>query len=644
MNTDEIDRYRQEMLQYYTSAQRPYMQVGLPDALAPDWFGGGKAFDLISRLQEQRRAFLTGAPGTGKTSYLDELARQQASRPVGLPLFLSLRMLSSSLADLISRQLERFGVVASGHEFMRLSDSEADVLVLLDGLDEVAPSLAEDCISDIRTLAGAYPNSRFVVSSRQPPPQQLQGWPTIHIPELTDQQIANFLRAVGLEFEIPTLFSHPDWVAFARRPLFLYTAATAVKRGLDPKDYLRSQLRLYAVWRGHTKSLVPLSIDTKQLDALLGELAFQIVIRNKEWLTSSEALQVITAANPSPEDSKAILEAIQATDPIQTQDDLIRFRHRSYCLVYAAGALDSKLTSQRISRDDLSRFLSVTNSSAVLEEMFQTTSRDERKKLLNRFPTDLIPSVISLIPGVMAEMLTDTVPATTTARIAEAFEQLRAAESRIERSRRDIIVLLIHGFNTRGAWKNEIVPLLGRETDGERYIVHPWDYADFRAGILNPWARRAKVKEFQEFYNKVVSGYSPVAIEICAVAHSFGAYIVGRSLLRFPEVRFTRLILLGSALPRRFPWKAIRQKCARVLNEVFGSDFALLFAALVPGLGASGRWGFRTPPENVIEVRNPFGDHSDGFGMDHMRQTWIPFLRDGSVVFPYDHVPNSGNK
>ena len=145
--------------------------------------------------------------------------------------------------------------------------------------------------------------------------------------------------------------------------------------------------------------------------------------------------------------------------------------------------------------------------------------------------------------------------------------------------------------------------------------------------------------DFQKFYNKVVSGYDPARVEICAIVHSFGAYIIGRALLRFPEVHLNRLILLGSTLPRRFPWLAVARKCVRVLNEVFGSDSALLWAVLVPGLGASGRFGFRRPPTHVIEVKNPFGSHSDGFGPAHMTQTWIPFIRDGSVVFPYESDP-----
>ncbi len=635
MNTAEIDNYRQEMLQYYSSAQRPYLQIGLPGADASGSSGLGIAPSLISHLREEHRSFLTGAPGTGKTSYLDEVARQQASEPKGLPLFLPLRMLSSSLTDLISIQLKRFGMTATAREFLRLSDSGRQVIVLLDGLDEVAPSLAESCIRDIRTLANGFRDSRFVISSRQSPPQELSDWPVFKIPELTDQQIANFLRSYGLDSELSALFSHPEWLSLARRPLYLFTTANALKQGLDPKDYLRHQLRLYAVWRGHTRSLVPLSIEPRQLDFLLGELAFQVVSQNKEWLPRSEALQIINASNPSSEEPSAILDAIAATDPVQEEDNSFRFRHKSYCIVYAARALEAKLAGQSIPQDELARFLSARSAPEVLEEVFQTTKRAERKQLLRTFPPTLIPLVISSIPTLMTDLLVENEPVKSTTRIAEAFEQLTAAESRTERGRRDIVVLLVHGFNTRGLWKNELVPLLGRETDGERFIVHPWDYGEFRIGILLPWARSAKLEEFQQFYNKVVSQYDPSRVDVCAIGHSFGAYIIGRALLRFPEVRLDRLILMGSALPRKFPWGAVKGKCVKVLNEVFGSDYALLLAILIPGLGASGRYGFRIHSEHVVEVRNPYGDHSDGFGLGHMRQTWVPFLRDGSVVFPY---------
>jgi pimeloyl-ACP methyl ester carboxylesterase len=374
---------------------------------------------------------------------------------------------------------------------------------------------------------------------------------------------------------------------------------------------------------------------------VLGELAFQIVTRDTVWLSRAEALQIVHATIPSQKDSEAILDALEATGTIQVEDDSIRFRHKSYCIVYAARALEEKLVNEHASQGELGRFLLAKGSVEVLDEVFQTSNRDDRKRLLRSFPQSVVPTVLSLVPSLGADLLVEDGVELSTARIGEALIQLKAAEFRFERIRKDIVVLLVHGFNTRGAWKNDLVPLLGRETDGERFIVHPWDYGEFRAGILNPWARRAKIRKFQEFYNNVISQYDTKRVDICAVVHSFGAYIIGRALLRFPEVRFDRLILAGSTLPRRFPWLTLKQKCHKVLNLVFGNDNALLLAILVPGLGASGRFGFRTSPKNVAEVRNPFGDHSDGFGYGNMRQTWVPFLRDGTVIFPYESPGNN---
>jgi pimeloyl-ACP methyl ester carboxylesterase len=134
------------------------------------------------------------------------------------------------------------------------------------------------------------------------------------------------------------------------------------------------------------------------------------------------------------------------------------------------------------------------------------------------------------------------------------------------------------------------------------------------------------------------------------IAHSFGTYILGGLLQLHADV--SRVVLVGSVLPRRFRWKrlnASRQLAfAAVRNEVARADKVSLLAMCFPGFGSSGRFGFWGPSDIVhnlpgptsgcplcrppqpyvhnIELGHTFG-HSDHFlSGDYATKYWLPFL------------------
>lgn len=53
------------------------------------------------------------------------------------------------------------------------------------------------------------------------------------------------------------------------------------------------------------------------------------------------------------------------------------------------------------------------------------------------------------------------------------------------------------------------------------------------------------------------------------VAHSFGTYIFGNALMRYPFLRFNKVLLCGSILPADFPWDVLvdRGQVQAVRNE-----------------------------------------------------------------------------
>jgi len=101
--------------------------------------------------------------------------------------------------------------------------------------------------------------------------------------------------------------------------------------------------------------------------------------------------------------------------------------------------------------------------------------------------------------------------------------------------------------------------------------------------------------------------------------------------MRFPEIEFDRIILLGSVLKNNFPWNKFNNRIKKVLNILGGGDKALLFAYFVYGLGTAGRHGFINKPEYLYEHKEEFSDHSDLFGSNYIKRVWIPFIRNGTT-------------
>jgi hypothetical protein len=112
------------------------------------------------------------------------------------------------------------------------------------------------------------------------------------------------------------------------------------------------------------------------------------------------------------------------------------------------------------------------------------------------------------------------------------------------------------------------------------------------------------------------------------VAHSFGTYILGYSLLRYKNIRFDKVILCGSILPQDFPWTAIldRGQVTAVRNEYGAKDvWSKLAHWLVAGTGPSGQSGFWFSHPNLMQERFDF-EHSEYFNRGHIIDSWLKFM------------------
>lgn len=145
------------------------------------------------------------------------------------------------------------------------------------------------------------------------------------------------------------------------------------------------------------------------------------------------------------------------------------------------------------------------------------------------------------------------------------------------------------------------------------------------------WLRKQYDSEINDRHLAIDRNQSP-----SVVAHSFGTYILGYTLLRFDFIKFDKVILCGSILPKDFPWGQLidRGQVQSVRNEYGVRDpWAKRVQCFVRGTGPSGAEGFTCNHERLVQEQFDY-NHSEYFGRDHMEDRWFPFLEQFQ-----EHVP-----
>jgi pimeloyl-ACP methyl ester carboxylesterase len=200
------------------------------------------------------------------------------------------------------------------------------------------------------------------------------------------------------------------------------------------------------------------------------------------------------------------------------------------------------------------------------------------------------------------------------------------------------VICSLHGIRTLGLWQKELADLVAVQRWQHRNAR--WSYGKFSSiSFLRPDTREAKIDWLRETYsaeiNDVQSGISEENLP-SVVAHSYGTYILGYTLLRYDFVRFDKVILCGSILPRDFPWDVIigRGQVQGVRNEYGVRDpWVKRVRGYVRDTGCSGALGFTCEHERLAQEDFDY-DHGEYFGRDHMNDRWIPFLKESLPTIP----------
>ena len=206
-------------------------------------------------------------------------------------------------------------------------------------------------------------------------------------------------------------------------------------------------------------------------------------------------------------------------------------------------------------------------------------------------------------------------------------------------------VSLIHGIRDHAEYAQRVASVL--ESD-PHIRVRPISYEYFDVvRFLLPFSsfRRKPVERITRLLRAELAT-RPDTISI--IAHSFGTYIIAKILSNYePGIIFHRLILCGSIIPDDFDWaRHVHQLSLYESGGWFGINdcgmkdiWPVLAKSVTWGYGSSGRFGFGHP-----HVKDRFFDigHSDFFKAEFVKDYWLPYLSNGTIVEGVlDRAPNS---
>lgn len=169
---------------------------------------GTRVIDKFDQLGDGRSLLILGQPGSGKTTSLLELTRDLISRAEtdsGQPMPVVFNLSSwnnQAIADWLVQELHSKYQVSQDIGKTWVAD-ERQMLLLLDGLDEVSVEGREACVDAINQFMQSHGQTEMVVCSRiadyEVLSRRLQLQAAIYLEPLTDQQIEQYLKTAGEE-------------------------------------------------------------------------------------------------------------------------------------------------------------------------------------------------------------------------------------------------------------------------------------------------------------------------------------------------------------------------------------------------------------------------------------------------------------
>lgn len=146
------------------------------------------------------------------------------------------------------------------------------------------------------------------------------------------------------------------------------------------------------------------------------------------------------------------------------------------------------------------------------------------------------------------------------------YAQLKAAILGRDDEKADVAVrpdpeptaFILHGIRASalGTWVSDLAADFRSASGSEHALVVSPDTGYFSAmEFALPGTRRRKVHEFLKLYGDAYATRDPDRFVFAG--HSNGTYMMAQALDRVPSMRFRRIYLAGTVLPRRYDWQRL---------------------------------------------------------------------------------------
>lgn len=288
---------------------------------------GTAATDIFDQMGAGRTLLILGNPGSGKTTTLLKLAQSLVARSEvdlsqPIPVVLNL----SSWADkqlpmdkwLVEALRDIYGASRTlGKKWVK----HEELILLLDGLDEVAAKCRNDCVKALNRLIHEHGLTEMVVCCRfqdyEALSERLMLRSAIYVQPLTSQQINLYLEQSGVQLEAlkAVLKENAEMEQFSSSPLILSIMSLAYQ-GLSVEEL--PQPRVSKAWLRH---LFDMYIErmlqrrgTQQKYSALQSKRWLIWIA-RQMLQSSQTFFLIERLQPTwlPSQSKRVIYKILCT-------------------------------------------------------------------------------------------------------------------------------------------------------------------------------------------------------------------------------------------------------------------------------------------------------------------------------------------
>ena len=194
------------------------------------------------------------------------------------------------------------------------------------------------------------------------------------------------------------------------------------------------------------------------------------------------------------------------------------------------------------------------------------------------------------------------------------------------------LVISLHGIRTHGKWQKTLSEVLS----SENIPIKNYDFGFFNLiKFLIPHFREKKIDEFYNYYSnilnekKIRSNTKDYRSYPSVIAHSFGSYIIGYCLEKYPDIKFDKIILFGCILPDNFDWSTLiaNEQIHFIRNEYSKRDiWSKIVNKVIKKAGSSGAKGFNIVSNYVIQEHFENYKHTTYSQKPHMMSHWLPFL------------------